>query len=45
MTIYTKNLQHGQKLQKWYKNKHAMSKSYALCEKLELNRKYIKTKN
>ena len=44
MSIYGKNLQHTQELQKCYYDKHAKPRSYALGDKVWLNSKYIKTK-
>lgn len=44
MTIYWENLQHAQEFQKWAHNKGKKPKSYALGDKVWLNRKYIKTK-
>ena len=44
MSVCRKNLQHAQKLQKRYHDKHAKPKSYAPGDKVWLNSKYIKTK-
>ena len=44
VTIYRKNLQHAQELQKQYHNKATKHKSYAPGKKVWLNSKYIKTK-
>ncbi len=44
MTVFKENLQHAQKFQKQYHNKHAKPRSYTLGNKVWLNRKYIKTK-
>ena len=44
MFIYRENLQHAQKLQKRYHNKHAKPKNYAPEDKVWLNSKYITTK-
>ena len=44
MSIYRKNLQHAQDLQKRYHNKYAKRGSYAPGDKVWLNSKYIKTK-
>ncbi len=44
MAICKENLQHVQELQKRYHNKHAKPRSYALCDKVWLNSKYIKSK-
>ena len=44
MIVCRKNLQHAQKLPKYYYDKHAKPRSYASGEKIWLNSKYIKTK-
>ena len=44
ITVYRENLQHIQKLQKRYYNKHVRLKSYVPGEKVWLNSKYIKIK-
>lgn len=44
MTVYKKNPQYAQELEKRYHDKHAKLKSYSLDEKVWLNHKYIKTK-
>ncbi len=44
MAVCRENLQHTQKLQKQYHNKHAKPRSYTPGEKVWLNSKYIKTK-
>ncbi len=44
MIVCRENLQHAQKLQKQYHDKHAKPRSYASGEKVWLNSKYIKTK-
>ncbi len=44
MTVYKKNFQYTQVLQKWYHNKYVKPRSYAQHKKVWLNSKYIKTK-
>ena len=44
MYVCRKNLQHAQKLQKRYYDKHAKPRSYTPGDKVWLNSKYIKTK-
>ncbi len=44
MAVCIENLQHIQKLQKRYHNKHAKPRSYTPGDKVWLNSKYIKTK-
>ena len=44
MTVCRENLYHGQKLQNQAQNKGVKPKSYALCDKIWLNSKYIKIK-
>ena len=44
MTVCRKNLYHAQKLQKQVHGKNVKPKSYAFGDKIELNSKYIKTK-
>ena len=44
MSMYRKNLQYTQELQKHYHDKYAKPRSYALENKVWLNSKYIKTK-
>ncbi len=43
MTVYRENLEQAQDLQKRNHNKATKPKSYALDDKVWLNRKYIRT--
>ena len=44
MSVYRKNLEYAQKLQKRYHDKHAKPKSYTTGDQVWLNSKYIKAK-
>ena len=44
MFVYRENLEHAPELQKRYHDKHAKPKSYIPGDKVQLNSKYIKTK-
>ena len=44
ISVYRENLQHTQELQKRYHDKHAKPRSYIPEDKVQLNSKYIKTK-
>ena len=44
MSVYSENLQHAQKFQKRYHDKHAKHRSYVPGDKFWLNSKYIKIK-